>query len=114
MNSFPHFRPSVDAGDLVAVSGQIGLVDGHLVDGDAAEQTQQALANLQAVLDTAGLATSDIVKINIYLTTMDDYAAFNERYNAVFTSEPPARTCVAVHQLPFGALVELEAWARRH
>ncbi|MGW5134630.1 RidA family protein [Streptomyces sp. NPDC004135] len=114
MNSFPHFRPTVEAGGLVAVSGQIGLVDGRLVDGGAAEQTEQALANLLTVLATAGLTTSDVVKVNIYLTTMDDYAAFNERYNVVFGSEePPARTCVAVHQLPFGALVELEAWARR-
>ncbi|MEV8318496.1 RidA family protein [Streptomyces sp. NPDC059900] len=113
MNSFPLFRPSVDAGDLVAISGQIGLADGRLVDGGAAGQTQQALANLQAVLEAAGLTTSDVVKINIYLTAMDDYTAFNEQYNAVFSSEPPARTCVAVHQLPFGALVELEAWARR-
>ncbi|MFL1375795.1 RidA family protein [Nocardiopsis protaetiae] len=103
----------MNAGDLVAVSGQIGLVDGRLVDGGAAEQTDRALANLAAVLDAAGLATSDVVKVNIYLTTMDDYTAFNERYNAVFGSEPPARTCVAVHELPFGALVELEAWALR-
>ncbi|MBO1330442.1 RidA family protein [Streptomyces sp. VRA16 Mangrove soil] len=113
MSSFPHFRPSVDAGDLVAISGQIGLLDGRLVDGGAAEQTEQALANLLSVLDAAGLTRSDVVKVNIYLTTMDDFTVFNERYNAVFSSEPPARTCVAVHQLPFGALVELEAWARR-
>ena len=114
MNSFPHFRPTVNAGDLVAISGQIGLADGRLVDGGAAEQTEQTLANLLTVLETAGLAASDVVKVNIYLTTMEDYAAFNERYNAFFGSEaPPARTCVAVHELPFGALVELEAWARR-
>ncbi|WP_020123956.1 RidA family protein [Streptomyces canus] len=113
MDSFPLFRSTVDAGDLVAISGQIGLVDGRLVDGGAAEQTDQALANLLTVLDGAGLTISDVVKVNIYLTTMDDYTAFNERYNAVFSSEPPARTCVAVHELPFGALVELEAWARR-
>ncbi|MEU6765774.1 RidA family protein [Streptomyces sp. NPDC046853] len=113
MNSLPLFRPSVEAGDLVAVSGQIGLVDGRLAGGGAAGQTEQALANLLAVLDAAGLAASDVVKVNIFLTTMDDYTACNEQYNAVFGSEPPARTCVAVHQLPFGALVELEAWARR-
>ncbi|PSM38965.1 reactive intermediate/imine deaminase [Streptomyces dioscori] len=113
MDAFPLFRSTVDAGDLVAISGQIGIVDGRLVDGGAAEQTDQALANLSTVLHSAGLATTDVVKVNIYLTTMDDYAAFNERYNAVFSTEPPARTCVAVHQLPFGALVELEAWARR-
>ncbi|MER7877405.1 RidA family protein [Streptomyces solisilvae] len=113
MNSFPLFRPAVDAGDLVAIAGQIGLVDGRLVDGGAAEQTDQALANLLTVLDSTGLTTSDVVKVNIYLTTMDDFTTFNERYNAVFSCEPPARTCVAVHELPFGALVELEAWARR-
>ncbi|MGW6796740.1 RidA family protein [Streptomyces chartreusis] len=113
MKSFPLYRPSVDAGELVAISGQIGIIDGRLVDGGAAGQTEQALINLQEVLQAAGLATSDVVKVNIYLTTMADYDAFNERYNAVFGTEPPARTCVAVHELPFGALVELEAWARR-
>ncbi|NYJ35005.1 2-iminobutanoate/2-iminopropanoate deaminase [Nocardiopsis aegyptia] len=97
----------------MAISGQIGLLDGRLVDGGAAEQTEQALANLLSVLDASGLTTFDVVKVNIYLTTMGDYTAFNERYNAVFGTEPPARTCVAVHELPFGALVELEAWARR-
>ncbi|MFJ6076355.1 RidA family protein [Streptomyces sp. NPDC093065] len=114
MNSFPHFRPTVEASGLVAISGQIGLVDGRLVDGGAAEQTEQALANLLSVLESAGLTASDLVKVNIYLTTMGDYAALNERYNAVFGSEEsPARTCVAVHELPFGALVEIEGWARR-
>ncbi|MGW8484972.1 RidA family protein [Streptomyces sp. NPDC055886] len=113
MNSLPNYRPTVDAGDLVAIAGQIGLSDGRLVDGGAAEQTDQALANLLTVLDAAGLAVTDVVKVNIYLTTMDDFSTFNERYNNVFRTEPPARTCVAVHELPFGALVELEAWARR-
>lgn len=113
MNSLPLYRPYVDAGDLVAIAGQIGLVDGRLVAGGAAGQTEQALANLVTVLDSAGLTPADVVKVNIYLTTMDDFDVLNERYNAVFGSEPPARTCVAVHELPFGALVELEAWARR-
>lgn len=113
MNSLPNYRSTVDVGDLVAIAGQIGLADGRLVDGGAAGQTDQALANLLTVLDAAGLAVTDVVKVNIYLTTMDDFSTFNERYNTVFRTEPPARTCVAVHELPFGALVELEAWARR-
>ncbi|MCQ4196872.1 RidA family protein [Streptomyces parvulus] len=113
MHSLPLYRPAVDAGDLVAIAGQIGLVDGRLVDGGAAGQTEQALANLLSVLDTAGLNTSDVVKVNVYLTTMEHFSIFNEQYNAVFSTEPPARTCVAVHELPLGALVELEAWARR-
>lgn len=113
MSSAPLYRPSVDAGELVAISGQVGFADGRLVAGGAAEQAGQALANLLAVLESAGLTKSDVIKVNIYLTTMDDYAALNEEYTAVFDSEPPARTCVAVHELPLGALVELEAWARR-
>ncbi|MFD7465538.1 RidA family protein [Streptomyces tendae] len=113
MDSLPLYRPAVDAGDLVAIAGQIGLVDGRLVNGGAAAQTEQSLANLLSVLETAGLKTSDVVKVNVYLTTMEHFSIFNEQYNAVFGAEPPARTCVAVHELPFGALVELEAWARR-
>jgi 2-iminobutanoate/2-iminopropanoate deaminase len=103
------FRPAVAAGGWLAVSGQVGLADGRLADG-ARAQTAQALANLRAVVEQHGAGLGDVVKTNVFLVSMDDYAAMNEEYARVFPSDPPARSAVAVHQLPLGALVEIEAW----
>lgn len=106
-------RPAVDAGGWVAISGQVGVADSSLVDGGIRAQSKQALANLLAVLEDNQLSIADVVKTNVFLTSMDDFAAFNDEYVKVFTSDFPARTAVAVHQLPIGAIVEIEAWACR-
>jgi 2-iminobutanoate/2-iminopropanoate deaminase len=103
------FRAGVVAGGWLAVSGQVGLEDGVLVEG-ARAQTAQALAQLRAVVESHGAALADVVKTNVFLVSMDDYPAMNEEYAAVFGDAPPARSAVAVHQLPLGALVEIEAW----
>ena len=103
------FRPGVTAGGWLAVSGQVGMKDGVLPDG-ARAQTAQALANLRTVVESHGASLSDVVKTNVFLVSMDDYGAMNEEYAKVFASEQPARSAVAVHQLPLGALVEIEAW----
>jgi 2-iminobutanoate/2-iminopropanoate deaminase len=103
------FRPGVAAGGWLAVSGQVGLADGVLVEG-ARAQTAQALASLRRVVESHGAGLADVVKTNVFLVTMDDYAVMNDEYAKVFGSEPPARSAVAVHQLPLGALVEIEAW----
>jgi 2-iminobutanoate/2-iminopropanoate deaminase len=86
-----------------------GLKDGGLTDG-ARAQTAQALANLRAVVESHGADLADVVKTNVFLVSMDDYAAMNEEYAKVFPDDSPARSAVAVHQLPLGALVEIEAW----
>ena len=103
------FRPGVVAGGWLAVSGQVGLRDGVLADG-ARAQTAQALANLRAVVEFHGATLSDVVKTNVFLVSMDDYDVMNAEYAKAFPNEPPARSAVAVHQLPLGALVEIEAW----
>jgi 2-iminobutanoate/2-iminopropanoate deaminase len=103
------FRPGVAAGGWLAVSGQVGLKDGVLPDG-ARAQTAQALANLRQVVESHGAGLSDVVKTNVFLVSMDDYDAMNEEYAQAFAGEFPARSAVAVHQLPLGALVEIEAW----
>ena len=105
-------RPAVAAGDWLAVSGQLGLKDGALVEG-AQAQAAQALANLREVIESHGARLADVVKTNVFLVTTDDYAAMNEEYAKVFSADPPARSAVAVHQLPLGALVEIEAWVYR-
>ncbi len=105
------FRPGVTAGGWLAVSGQVGLKDGVLADGVRA-QTAQALANLRQVVESHGAGLRDVVKTNVFLVSMEDFAVMNEEYAKVFSTDQPARSAVAVHQLPLGALVEIEAWVR--
>jgi 2-iminobutanoate/2-iminopropanoate deaminase len=105
-------RPAVAAGEWLAVSGQVGIKDGALADGVKA-QAAQALANLKEVVEANGATLQDVVKTNVFLVTMDDFAAMNEEYAKVFATDPPARSAVAVHQLPLGAQVEIEAWVYR-
>lgn len=110
-------QPYSDAvwnGDTLLLSGRVAIGrDGRLIDGSVADQTIQALANIRAVLDQAGLTLSDVVKTTVFLTSMDDYAAMNSAYLAAFAHPLPARSCVAVAGLPLGALVEIEVVAVR-
>jgi 2-iminobutanoate/2-iminopropanoate deaminase len=99
-------------GRLFFMSGQIPLrPDGSLVEGDIREQTKQVVANMKAVLESAGLSPKNIVKTTIFLSSMDHFAAVNEVYGTMFESEPPARSTVAVAGLPKGVDVEIEATA---
>lgn len=108
------YAHAVRSGALVHLSGQtpIDPVTGALVDGDVGAQTARAFANLSAVLAAAGLDLGDVVKVNVYLTDMADFAAMNAAYATVFVEPFPARTTVAVAGLPLGARVEIEAVAR--
>jgi len=102
----------VRAGDWIIVSGQLGFKDGVLVEGVAA-QTTQVVANLKAQLELAGAGLGDVAKTLCFLTDMDadTFAAFNGAYVAGFGSARPARSTVGVAALPFGGVVEIEAWA---
>lgn len=94
------------------MSGQIPLTpDGDLVTGDVREQTRQVVANMKAVLETAGLSFEHVVKTTIFLSSMEHFAAVNEVYGEAFPAEPPARSTVAVAGLPRGVDVEIEAIA---
>lgn len=104
------YTPVVRAGDLVFVSGQVGIADGALPDGVAA-QTSQAIENLTAQLATVGATLADVVKTTCFLVDMDAFATFNEAYVAGFGDHRPARSTVAVRELPVGAVVEIEAVA---
>ena len=106
------YPPILRSGDLLFVSGQVGLRDGGLVDGDVAAQAEQALTNLAGLLAGEGVSMSDVVKTTVFLTDMDHYAPVNEVYVAAFGDHRPARSAVAVAGLPIGALVEIEAIAR--
>ena len=110
MSSNAAYSPFVVAGDWIAVSGQIGAVNGVLAAGFE-EQSRLALANLEAHLVSAGATLADIVKVTVFLHDLDDYPALNEVFVAAFGAHPPARSAIAVAGLPFGSLVEIEAWA---
>jgi 2-iminobutanoate/2-iminopropanoate deaminase len=104
------YTPIVRAGEWLVVSGQVGLRDGHLVEG-VKGQTSQAIANVQALLEGEGAALTDVVKTTVFLAHIGDYTPMNEAYVAAFGDHRPARSAVAVAALPLGALVEVEAWA---
>jgi 2-iminobutanoate/2-iminopropanoate deaminase len=109
------YSQAVIAGSTLYTSGQIALnpATGQLVDGDVRAQAAQVMRNLQAVVEAAGYAMSDVVKTTIFLASMDDFATVNEIYGAAFSGEPPARSTVQAAQLPRGALVEIDAIAAK-
>ena len=109
------YSHAVEAGDLIFLSGQTPLdsATGKLVEGDIAIQTEQCFKNLFAVLASAGLSEADVVKANVFLTDMGNFAAMNQVYATKFSAPYPARSTVAVAGLPLGAQVEIELIARR-
>jgi 2-iminobutanoate/2-iminopropanoate deaminase len=109
------YSHAVEAGELVFLSGQtpIDPATGKLAAGDLAAQTRQCLQNLFRVLAAAGLGPDDVVKANVFLLDMGDFAAMNAVYATMFAAPYPARTTVGVAALPLGARVEIELVARR-
>lgn len=107
------YSQAVSANGFVFASGQIPLdpQTGEFVAGGVAEQTEQVLRNLAAVLEAAGSGLDKIVKTTVFLADMTDFAAMNEVYARHFKSDPPARATVAAAGLPRGARVEIEAVA---
>lgn len=110
------YSQAVEAGGTVYVSGQVPLVPatGQLVDGDIQAQAEQALRNIGAILEAAGLGYADVVKTTVLLADIADFAAVNEVYARFFTGPVlPARAAFQVAALPLGAGVEIEAVAVR-
>jgi 2-iminobutanoate/2-iminopropanoate deaminase len=117
MTAFGPYSPITQAGNYYFVSGQTGVDPvAQIVSPDVVEQTHQALKNLDEQLATCGLRLGHVVKTTVFLTRMDDFASVNEAYAAHFDDNPPARSCVAVAELPrvggdVEILVEIEAVA---
>lgn len=107
------YSQAIKSAGLVFASGQIALVPqtGDLVAGGIAEQTEQVLKNLAAVLEAAGSGLEYVVKTTVFLLDMTDFGAMNEVYGRFFTGEPPARATVQAARLPRDARVEIEAIA---
>nr|WP_300001764.1 Rid family detoxifying hydrolase [Tissierella sp.] len=114
MSSGPYSH-AVDAGEFVYLSGQTAknslTLEGREL--DIKEQTEECFKNIDRVLKEVGLTEKNIVKVNVYLTGMKHFDAMNEVYKTKFTEPYPARTCVAVLELPLGADVEIEVVAKR-
>ena len=106
------YSQAVTVGELVFTSGQIPIdpAVGDIVATDITAQTEQVMKNLTAVLEAAGSSPELAVKTTCFLADIKDFAAFNEVYAKTFTTKP-ARSCVAVKDLPKGALVEVEVIA---
>ena len=105
------YSQALDLGNMVFVSGQIPVdpATGAVAEGIAA-QADQSCRNVGAILEAAGVGFDKVVKTTCFLADIADFAAFNEVYAKYFTSKP-ARSCVAVRELPKGVLCEIEAIA---
>lgn len=109
------YSQAIDCGEFVFCSGQIPLVPetGLMVEGSIEEQARQMFSNIKAVLNAAGLDFCNVVKTTVFMTDLSQFATFNGIYAEYFPSNPPARSCVEVSNLPKGALVECEVIAKR-
>jgi len=107
------YSPAIKANGFVFLSGQIAAdpQTGELVSDTIQAATGRALENLKIVLEAAGLTLDDLVRTNVYLQDMDDFADMNEAYAKFFGKQPPARTTIQVARLPRDARIEIDAIA---
>ena len=109
------YSQAVKAGNMLFVSGQLPIdpATGAFPGEDITSQTRQSLTNVQAILEEAGYALSDVVKTTVLLADIGDFAAMNAVYAEFFTANCPARAAFAVKDLPKGAKVEIEVVASK-
>lgn len=107
------YNQAIRVGDLVFVAGQLGIspATGEVAGAGVAEQTEQIMRNLAAILHAAGSGLDRLVKTTVFLMDLGDFGAMNEVYARHVGQRPPARSTVQISGLPSGALVEIEAVA---
>lgn len=107
------YSQGIRAGDLVFTAGQLGIDprSGELAGDSVAQQAEQAIANLEAILAAAGSGLGKLVKVTVFLADIADWPAVNEVYARLIPEPFPARSAFAVKDLPRGARVEIEAVA---
>jgi len=110
----PYSQGTIE-GDFIFVAGQgpINPGTGSLELGDVRLETKQVFENLRAILQAAGASLDDVVKCNVYLRDINDFAAMNEVYQTFFTAPFPARTTIQAGALPGGIAVEIECIAKK-
>ena len=111
----PVFCHATIAGDFIYVSGTLGTIPGSmdLVDGGTGPQTAQTLRNIETILAECGATLADLVKVNVFVADIDDFAAMNDAYATVMDDDPPARITVGRADLALGAAVEIDGVAYR-
>ncbi len=107
------YSQAIKTGNMVFCSGQIPIdpKTGDFVSDDVAEQTEQVIVNLKAVLEAAGASIGDVVKTTVFMTDMSEFAAMNEVYGKHFVENKPARATVQAARLPRDARVEIDCIA---
>ena len=107
------YSQATEVNGFIFTSGQIPLIPetGELVSDDIKKATARSLDNIKAILEEAGSSMDKVLKVNIFLDDVNDFAAVNEVYATYFTENKPARSCVEVANLPKKALIEIEAIA---
>ncbi len=105
------FSPAIKALGLVFVSGQLPIESSGTIPEGITAQTRQCLENMKALLAAAGTGLTNVIKVTVFITNMDDFGKMNEVYSQYFPDTPPARSAVEVSRLARGALVEIEAIA---
>ncbi len=107
------YSQAIEANGTLYISGQVPLnpATAKVVDGGIAEQTEQVMKNISAILEAAGYSFADVVKSTCLLSDMTNFKAMNEVYGKYYAENPPARAAFAVKDLPLGVLVEIETLA---
>ncbi len=107
------YSQAVSYDSLLFVSGQVAFDSktGTVIKGTIEEETERALSNLQTIIEEAGSSLDRVLKVSVFLTDMNEFQRFNTVYAQFFNKDPPARACVEVAHLPFGAKVVIEAIA---
>ncbi len=107
----PPFSEAVRVGDVLYLSGALGLADGKLVEGGIGPETRQTIANIRTILERHGSSLDRIVKVTVMLADMGEWAAMNDVYLEHFTTSLPARSAFGTSGLALGARVEIEVVA---
>ena len=105
------YSQAIQCGDFLFVSGQIAIdpQTANIIEGDIEAQTEQALKNVSAIIEAAGMTLQDVVKCTCFLKDMNDFVKFNSVYETYFGDSLPARETVEVSRLPKDAIVEVSA-----
>jgi 2-iminobutanoate/2-iminopropanoate deaminase len=109
------YSQAIKVGNTLWLAGQIALepTTGGMVTGSIQIETTQVMSNIQAVLSAAGMGLEDVVQVQVFLSDLNDYQAFNELYATYFTENPPARAVVQAARLPRDAKVEIMMTAHK-
>jgi reactive intermediate/imine deaminase len=109
------FSPAVRAGQVLYLSGQLGLVPGtnKLLPGGIQPETRQAMKNIATLLENSGYSMQNVIKCTVFLADMNEFASFNKEYLSFFSKPYPARSAIGINSLAFGGRVEIECVAAK-